>query len=82
MASKDKDIAALIVEGMPKPEGEEAEMEMGEEAATSDIEVAAQEVIDALSSKDAASLAESLKSFIKLCEYEKDEEESSEVKGE
>jgi hypothetical protein len=77
---KKKDIAALIVEGLPSPEKEGESESMESEA--SDVEVAAQEVMDAFASKDAASLAESLKSFIKLCEYEKDEEESSEVEGE
>lgn len=77
---KKKDIAALIVDGLPAPEME-GESESAE-AETSDIETAAQEVLDAFTAKDAASLAESLKSFIKLCEYEKGEEESAEVEEE
>jgi hypothetical protein len=40
-----------------------------------DTEVAAQEVLDAISSGDAAELAASMKAFVKLCKYEKESEE-------
>jgi hypothetical protein len=72
MARKDSDLAKMLVEDMDKDEGSEVD---SDEEEMGDTEVAAQEVLDAISSGDAAELAASMKAFVKLCKYEKESEE-------
>ena len=72
MASKDAKLAEMLVEDM---DGEDVESPDSEDEEMGDSEVAAQEVLDAISSGDAAELASSMKAFVKLCKYEKESEE-------
>jgi len=70
MADKSK-LAALIIGGL-KPKGapsseESGEGEMPEESEMSDLDTAAQEILDSINSKDASALSEALKAFVDMC---------------
>lgn len=69
MGSKDAKLAAMLVEDMDK-EGDSEPMD--EEESMEDSEVAAQEVMDAIKSGDAAEFGSAMKAFIKLCQYDKE----------
>jgi hypothetical protein len=82
MKDPKKGMAAIVVArlaGKPKMEAPEMESEM---EGPSEYEIAAEEVLAAVESKDAAKLAESLKSFIELCKYSESEDEESEMETE
>ena len=81
MASDNKKIAALIIGGMKPPPGKGKPEEEGEspdkqesEESPGDLETAASEVLDAIESRDPKALAETLKSFWKLCDYDEPQE--------
>lgn len=65
-------MASLDVSSGPKGPVDAEGMEADAEA--SDHEVMAQELMDAFKAGDAATVAEVLKSFIKTCSYEHDDE--------
>lgn len=65
-----KGIVSIIMGKMEKPKMEEEKDISNDEAK----QEAAKEIISALESKDAAMLAEALKSFIEMCSYESEEE--------
>ena len=66
MASKkDAKLAEMLVDDMDK---EDEDYEESDDEEMGDTEVAAQEVLDAISSGDAADLASSMKAFINFIE--------------
>jgi hypothetical protein len=69
MKNKDKVIAAILAKvEKPKEEKPEKEYEMGSE----DLEVAAEEVLQAIKIKDVSLLAEALKYFVNACKEEQE----------
>lgn len=72
MAKENKGMADAIVVSMGggKPSEAESEDEMEEE--TSELDMASTEIIEAIQSDDVTALSDALKSFIKLCKYEKE----------
>ena len=68
MKNKDKIIGAILakVEKKPKEELKEKEYEVGSE----DLEVAAEEVLQAIKMRDVPLLAEALKYFVNACKEE------------
>ena len=73
-----KSIASDIVKSMAKqtgvPKSEESEGEDGDaQESGSDLDVAAEEVMEALKDGDAKGFSESLKAFVKLCGMSSDE---------
>jgi hypothetical protein len=70
MKNKDKIIGAILakVEKPKEEEPKEKEYEMGSE----DLEVAAEEVLQAIKMKDVSLLAEALKYFVNACKEEEE----------
>lgn len=74
------DIASMIASKMKAPKGSEMEksedpvMENEEETDSSDSDIAASEVFEAIKSDDVDAFKGALKSFVKLCGYEKSDE--------
>lgn len=69
MKNKDKIIGAILAKVEKKPKEEEPkekEYEMGSE----DLEVAAEEVLQAIKMRDVSLLAEALKYFVNACKEE------------
>lgn len=68
--NKDKIIGAILakVEKPKEEEPKEKEYEMGSE----DLEVAAEEVLQAIKNRDVAQLAEALKYFVNACKEEQE----------
>ena len=71
MKNKDKIIGAILakVEKPKEEEPKEKEYEMGSE----DLEVAAEEVLQAIKMRDVSLLAEALKYFVNACKEEEEE---------
>lgn len=63
--------AIVVSMGSGKKEPEAAE----EKPETSELEMAASEILDAVEASDASALSDALESFIKLCKYESEEGE-------
>jgi len=72
MKNKDSKLASLLVDAMEGEEEDSAEEESSELVTMDDYEVAAQEVMDAVRSRDAGDFANAMKAFIKLCSYDKE----------
>jgi spermidine/putrescine-binding protein len=69
MKNKDKIIGAILAKvEKPKEEEPEKEYEMGSE----DLEVAAEEVLQAIKTRDVSLLAEALKYFVNACKEEEE----------
>lgn len=69
-----KKLAGMII-GMNKPEMESVESKDGAEQDKSvGHKAAAEEILQAVESKDVSMLMEALKSFIEMCEHSEDEE--------
>ena len=66
MKNKDKIIGAILAKVEKKPKEEEEEYEVGSE----DLEVAAEEVLQAIKMRDVPLLAEALKYFVNACKEE------------
>lgn len=67
-----KGLAALIIEASPM--SKKKDMAESEESSSTDKDIAAEELLSAIESKEASAVAEALTSFIKLCEYDTEEE--------
>lgn len=68
---KNKGIALLIADRVKKSKSrdhEEDEDREDEDYEGDDLEVAAEDILDAIADSDPAALSEALKSFIELCE--------------
>jgi hypothetical protein len=72
MARDNKGIADAIVVSMSGNKKEPEEMEEDAEGETSELEMASTEILEAIQADDATALSDALKSFIKLCKYEKE----------
>ncbi len=71
-----KRMAAIVVAKLAgKPETEVPEME---QQSPDELAIAAEEILAAVESKDAAKLAESLKAFYEMCKCAESEDESME----
>ncbi len=69
MKNKDKIIGAILAKvEKPKEEPKEKEYEMGSE----DLEVAAEEILQAIKMRDVSLLAEALKFFVNACKEEEE----------
>ena len=68
MKNKDKIIGAILAKVEKKPKEEEEEYEVGSE----DLEVAAEEVLQAIKMRDVPLLAEALKYFVNACKEEEE----------
>lgn len=66
-----KGIVSIIMGKMEKPKMEEEKDISNEEAK----QEAAKEIMSALEQKDAAMLAEALRSFMEMCKYESEDED-------
>jgi len=76
MSDDKKKQATIIVASMKKPESEPMPEKPSEDV--SELEVAADEIMQALERKDSKAMSEALKSFIDMCKYESEPEESEE----
>lgn len=76
MADDKKKQATIIVASMKKPKSESAPEQPSEDV--SELEVAADEIMQALERKDSKAMSEALKSFVEMCKYESEPEESEE----
>lgn len=73
---KNKKSATVIISRLRKDQPEEmkeAPMEDGAYQDVNELEVAAEEIMSAIESKDAKALKESLKSFMSMCEDSEEE---------
>jgi hypothetical protein len=72
MKNKDKIIGAILAKVEKKPKEEEELVEKEYEMGSEDLEVAAEEVLQAIKMKDVSLLAEALKYFVNACKEEEE----------
>ena len=70
MKNKDKIIGAILAKVEKKPKEEEELKEKEYEMGSEDLEVAAEEVLQAIKMRDVSLLAEALKYFVNACKEE------------
>lgn len=76
---KKKGVAAMIVAGLPKPiSSSKPGVEDSSKDEMSDEAMAASDILEAISAKDASGLASALKDFVSMCESSSEEEPSEE----